>query len=190
MTADLPAMDIGCHKEQDAPKLKTGPRVSTDPQSILPPVVFGSKLGKGQGWEMGAWRRYRDLEVFSFFVSLAKWISCLETLSRNFPGVPTWASAKHIHHVSGLHVLWTEGKRILYLYRCKAKTLCCIPQWLIYHTHKTPRHKLYLETRNPLITFINPVSSPWGWSAGLALCGRRGNPDIFDQVAGGFIFIL
>lgn len=55
------------HRLPGAPKLKTGARVSTDPQSILPSVGFGSKLGKGQGWEMGAWRRRRDLEVFSLF---------------------------------------------------------------------------------------------------------------------------
>lgn len=49
---------------------------------------------------------------------------------------------------------------------------------------------LYLETRNTLITIINPASSPWGWRAGMAPCRkRRGYPDPFGQVMGRFLFI-
>lgn len=71
---------------------------------------------------------------------------------------------------------------------CKAKTFCCIPQWLIYHTLKIPSGMQYLETRNTLITIINPASSPQGWRVGLAPCRRRDYLDPFGQVVKGFIF--
>lgn len=72
---------------------------------------------------------------------------------------------------------------------CKAKTFCCIPQWLIYHTLKIPPGTQYLQTRNTLITIINPASSPWGWRAGLAPCRRRRDyPDPFGQMGKGFLF--
>lgn len=72
---------------------------------------------------------------------------------------------------------------------CKAKTFCCIPQWLINHTLKIPSGTQYQGTRNTLITIINPASSPRGWRAGLAPCKKREDyPDPFGLVVKGFLF--